>query len=467
MGKQGNGVYQIKVSLSGARPPIWRRLLISPETTFQDLHRIIQIAMGWRASHLHLFQAADDRLIGDPAEDEGGMMGFVDETRLLVSSVLKNEGQSIKYEYDFGDSWEHQLTLEKILPSDGQSEPLPRCIKAVRQCPPEDVGGLHGYYDFLDAMVDSAHPEHEAVREWWSQAFDPEFVDVEMINQTLPERDAFFADNDLDLVPPADFLGLSPSQMHELLQSPLNCPSVFKPLIDAKAVNQELDTAPIMQMAKVLVSELGDKGIRLTGKGNLPLKTVKAMIEAAGAEVVVPFVGYGTVRSEEQILGVQLTRVLLELAGCTKKVKGRLLMKKSAAKHLDTKGWLTLYQDLLAAVFSQLNWAWVDHHEELRDVQYVGPFCLWLLAEKGGEWLPVNSYIDDMLAAFPLLPLAAQPLPYASEEQQIRWVLDSRLIRLFRLLGFIALSPERALFQEDTQQMMQRTGLFEGLFTGA
>src|SRR5690554_7858657 len=82
MGSQGTGVYQVKVTLSGIRPPIWRRLLISPEATFQDLHRIIQIAMGWRASHLHLFQAADGRLIGDPAEDEDDMMGFRDETRL-------------------------------------------------------------------------------------------------------------------------------------------------------------------------------------------------------------------------------------------------------------------------------------------------------------------------------------------------------------------------------------------------
>jgi hypothetical protein len=297
--------------------------------------------------------------------------------------------------------------------------------------------------------------------------FDPEFVNLEEIDQLLPERDALFAESDVDALPPVDFCGLSPSQMHELLQSPLHCPSVFKPLINAKAVDQELDTAPILQMAKVLVNELGEKGIRLTGKGNLPLQQVKAMIEAAGEEVVVPFAGYGSVRSEEDILGVQLTRVLLELAGYTRKEKGRLLLKKSAAKRLDTKGWLTLYQDMLAATFSEFNWAWVDHYDGLEDIQTVGPFFLWLLAEKGGDWLPVEAYIDDMLTAFPQLPLSAHPRPYASEEQQTRWALDSRVIRLFRLLGFIDLNPERAPFCGEGEQRLRRTALFEGLFAKA
>jgi hypothetical protein len=132
MTKPSNNVYQIKVSLTGAQPPIWRRLLIEPGTTFQDLHRIIQVAMSWQASHLHLFQAEDGRLVGDLAEDFDGMMNFVDESIVSVSSLLAREGQSLKYEYDFGDSWEHEVKLEKILPGNS-SEPLPRCVKAGRR----------------------------------------------------------------------------------------------------------------------------------------------------------------------------------------------------------------------------------------------------------------------------------------------------------------------------------------------
>jgi len=463
--KPNNNVYQIKVSLIGAQPSIWRRLLIEPNTTFKDLHQIIQVAMGWQASHLHLFQADDGRLIGDPAEDFEGMMNFMDESALPVSSVLSSEGQKLKYEYDFGDSWEHEVKLEKILTGE-EAESLPICIKAARQCPPEDVGGLYGLYEFLDAMEDAAHPEHVAVREWCGgEQFDPDFLDLDQINDDLLERDALFSETGPEFAPQAsDFLGLSPNQVHELLQNPLNCPSVFKPLFDAEAVSRELDTAPIMRMAKALIGEMGDNGIRLTGKGNLPLKHVKAMIEAGGEDIVFPIAAYGAARSEEHVLGANLTRLLLEIAGYTKKEKGRLLLKKSAAKRIEKKGWLTLYMDILSESLSQFNWAWMDHREGMDDVQYIGPFIFWLLSEKGGQWFPVQDYLSDILKAFPRLPLAAYTVSYASEEQQARWALESRMMRLCRLLGLIELNPEYTLFQEEDQHMMRRTGLFEEMF---
>lgn len=457
--------YQIKISLAGARPPIWRRLLIEPDTTFQDLHRIIQVALGWQGYHLHLFQAGNGRLIGDPAEDFDGMMNFLDETTVPVSSVLNKEGQKLKYEYDFGDSWEHEVKLEKMLPGE-QAEPLPKCIQAARQCPPEDVGGLPGFYEFLDAMEDAAHPEHIAVREWCGgEQFDPEFVDLGQINEDLLERDTLFSEAEPDFPPQAsDFLGLSANQVHELLQSPLNCPSVFKPLFNAEAVNRELDTAPVMRMAKALIHDMGDKGIRLTGKGNLPLKHVKAMIDAGGEDIVFPVAAFSAARSEESVLGVHLTRVLMEVAGFTKKEKGRLLLKKIAAKRIEKKGWLIFYMDMLSAALSQFNWAWMDHSEGLEDVQYIGPFIFWLLSEKGGQWLPVQDYLSDMLRAFPRLPLAAYPVSYASQEQQAKWALEFRMIRLCRMLGLLELNPEYTLMRKEEQQMMRRTGLFEGVF---
>ena len=130
MTKTSNNSYQIQVSLIGAQPPIWRRLLIEPDTTFQDLHRIIQLAMGWQFSHLHLFQAQDGRLLGDLAEDEDSMLNVEDESAVAVSSLLAREGQALMYEYDFGDGWEHDVKLEKILPVD-QAEPLP-CLPNTR-----------------------------------------------------------------------------------------------------------------------------------------------------------------------------------------------------------------------------------------------------------------------------------------------------------------------------------------------
>jgi hypothetical protein len=457
--------YQLKVTLAGARPPIWRRLLIDPGTTFQDLHRIIQVAMGWQASHLHLFQTENGTLIGDPAEDFDGMMNFQDEAIVPVSAVLSREGQKLHYEYDFGDGWEHQIVLEKVTSSAAGDETLPRCIKAVRQCPPEDVGGLHGFYEFLEAMEDMAHPEHIDVREWFGEWFDPEFVDLDQINADLAGRDDWFPEDPEHGAPAAsDFQGLSPSQVHELLQNPLNSPSVFNTLFDAESVTERLDTAPVIRMARVLVEAMQDKGIRLTGKGNLPLKHVKAMIEAGGASVVAPMARYSPIRSEEHVLAVILTRVLLEIAGYTKKTKGVLSLKQTAKTRLKKKGWLTVYLDLLTTALTRLSWASLDHYEGLEGVQYTAPFGFWLLSQKGDEWRPVDEYLDDMLRAFPRLPLAAFPVVYMSDEEQARSALRSRMITLFQLLGLIELDPEHARLRDEGEQMMRRTELFEGLF---
>lgn len=465
MAKPSSNVYQVKVSLNGAQPPIWRRLLIEPDTSLQDLHRIIQVAMGWQASHLHLFQAKDGTLIGDPAEDFDGMMNFRDEAVVPISAVLSSEGQALRYEYDFGDSWEHEIVLETIIPAEASNEALPRCIKAVRQCPPEDVGGLAGFYDFLEIMEDAAHPEHIDVREWWGEWFEPDFVNLEQINEDLAERDAWFPEDPDGGAPAAsDFCGLSPAQVHDLLRSPLNCPSVFHPLVNAEAGNEALDTAPIMRMTRVLVEDLKGKGIRLTGKGNLPLKHVKAMIDAGGESTVAPMARYSPVRSEEHVLGVILTRVLLEIAGYTKKQKGVLSLKKTAETRLEKKGWLTVYQDLLDTALTRLNWASLDHYDGLEDIQYTSAFCFWLLSEKGDQWRPVDEYLDDMLKAFPRLPFAAYPVSYMTEEDQTRSALRSRMVNLYQLLGLIELDPQSARFREEGDQRMRRTELFEKMF---
>ncbi|GGC56621.1 hypothetical protein [Marinobacter halophilus] len=265
----------------------------------------------------------------------------------------------------------------------------------------------------------------------------------------------------------SDFYGLSPNQMDELLQSPLNCPLVFRPLFNAETVLETLDTAPVVRMAKALIDAMGDKGIRLTGKGNLPLREVRTMIDAAGENVVLSPARIGSIRSEQDVLPVNLTRVLLEIAGLTKKEKGRLLLKKTAATRLAKKGWVTLYRDMLSAALSQLNWAWMDYQEGLEDVQYVGPFCFWLLAEKGEQWRPVREYLGDILQAFPPLLQSAEPKAYISEEMQVAWALKSRMLTLYRILGLIELDPEYPEFREEDKQLMRRTALFEGMFVRA
>ncbi|MEP6134012.1 MAG: plasmid pRiA4b ORF-3 family protein, partial [Marinobacter sp.] len=169
-------------------------------------------------------------------------------------------------------------------------------------------------------------------------------------------------------------------------------------------------------------------------------------------------------RSEEHVLAVILTRMLLEIAGYTKKQKGVLSLKKTAGTRMEKKGWLTVYRDLFSTVLTRLNWASIDHYEGLDEVHYTAPFCFWLLSEKGGQWRPVDEYLDDMLKAFPRLPLAAYPVVYMSDEEQARSALRSRMLTLYQLLGLIDLDPEHARLRDEGEQVMRRTALFEGLF---
>jgi hypothetical protein len=177
--------YQLKILLRDSKPPIWRRFLIDDSTTLSKLHQAIQIIMGWTNSHLHQFIHNNEYYgLAEPDFDMG--MEIIDESKYAISQLLKKEKQSITYEYDFGDNWEHVITLEKITPFDPKQQ-RPNCIKAKGACPPEDIGGVWGYSEFLEAMNDSNHPEHESFKEWIGGTFDPDLCDVDVINQRLAD----------------------------------------------------------------------------------------------------------------------------------------------------------------------------------------------------------------------------------------------------------------------------------------
>ena len=176
--------YQLKISLKGTKPPIWRRFLIENSVALLKLHEATQIVMGWTDSHLHQF-IAGDRCYGVPDPDFD-FLEVLDEKKCRLRQLLKKEKDSIIYEYDFGDGWEHKLTLEKILPFDPETT-LPLCIKAKGACPPEDVGGVWGYYNFLEALNDQNHPEHKEYKEWIEGDFDPAVYDIKEVNELLSE----------------------------------------------------------------------------------------------------------------------------------------------------------------------------------------------------------------------------------------------------------------------------------------
>ena len=173
-------VYQIKISLRGAKPPIWRRVLVTVATTLDQMHDIIQTAMGWDDYHLHQFMV-NRTYYGRPHPDD--FYPMQDERKYTLKQIVSGEKFKFRYEYDFGDGWDHELLVEKILPLDPESD-YPRCVKGKRACPPEDVGGVWGYEGFVEAITDPKHPEHEDMLEWAGE-FDPEEFDLDEVNARL------------------------------------------------------------------------------------------------------------------------------------------------------------------------------------------------------------------------------------------------------------------------------------------
>ncbi|MEQ8788221.1 MAG: MarR family transcriptional regulator [Pirellulaceae bacterium] len=175
----GNAVvYRFKITLQDSAPAIWRRIETS-DVTLQELHGLIQAAMGWMNSHLHQFQIAgqwymDPQLGMDAFEEED----VIDYRGLRVSDLVATHGAKLRmvYEYDFGDSWRHAVVLEKMT----QPEPAgkyPRCTDGARACPPEDVGGVWGFAEFVEAIANPHHSEHDHYLEWHGP-FDPAEFDA-------------------------------------------------------------------------------------------------------------------------------------------------------------------------------------------------------------------------------------------------------------------------------------------------
>ena len=177
-------VYQLKITLRDIRPPIWRRVQVQGSETLEHLHYVAQIAMGWTNSHLHSF-SVEGIEYGVPMPDLGfDELGLKDESKVKLGKLIAGEKFKFFYQYDFGDSWEHEILVEKVLKVDVEVD-YPICLKAKRACPPEDCGGIWGYESFLEAIRDTQHPEHTEMLEWVGGTFDPEETDLDEINKEL------------------------------------------------------------------------------------------------------------------------------------------------------------------------------------------------------------------------------------------------------------------------------------------
>ena len=156
-------VYELRITLGEIRPPIWR-LIQAPDTLrLSGLHDALQTIMGWTDSHLHRFEK-DGKYWGVPEPDGDDGIEIIDERRTTIGAVLTTPDDSMLYVYDFGDKWRHSVALEKILPASGRVSPV--CLAGERHCPPEDVGGVSGYEEFLEVIFEPGHEEHEHYVRW-------------------------------------------------------------------------------------------------------------------------------------------------------------------------------------------------------------------------------------------------------------------------------------------------------------
>ena len=171
-------IYQFKVVLRKLDPPVWRRIQVPESYTFWDLHVAIQDAMGWLDYHLHEFEmpnptTGDRDRIGIPSDEFVPELEWLAGWEIPMSAYFSPQNPEAIYTYDFGDDWQHSVTLERILPRDPNVD-YPRCLSGERACPPEDCGGVYGYEGFLEAIQDPQHAEHHAMLEWVGGSFDPE-----------------------------------------------------------------------------------------------------------------------------------------------------------------------------------------------------------------------------------------------------------------------------------------------------
>ena len=186
-------VYQFKLALVGIEPPIWRRIQVPDTYSFWDLHVALQDSMGWLDYHLHVFRvrgpgAGDCEQIGIPDDDPfKGDKPTLPGWEVPITRNFSGPGTTVPYEYDFGDGWKHELTLEAILPRQaGQKYPI--CVDGARACPPEDCGGVYGYENLLTVIQDPTNEEYERILEWLGGRYDPDGFDPERVKFDDPAR---------------------------------------------------------------------------------------------------------------------------------------------------------------------------------------------------------------------------------------------------------------------------------------
>lgn len=377
-------IIQLKISLDGVQPPIWRRLQVPGDISLFKLHFVFQIAMGWTNSHLHEFHIAG-QYYGTLFEDEWEEREIRPESDYQLEQVIPGKGFQFGYLYDFGDSWEHTVRVEDILESTGEQH-YPACLAGARACPPEDVGGTGGFEEFLEAIADPNHPEHESYLTWLGGNYDPEAFDRDRV------------DRELKNIERSEMVRIYQRYYSGEVGPELKLYQGISEWLEALTAQErsQLDELPLRRDTVCLLTYLRDH--RVTGTqstGNLPLKAIREVtpnfVHPPALETNIGDRVY-KIRSEYEVWPVYFIHTLVEVGGLLAGGPGRKL--RSTAK-----GVQFLEADPPIQVWFLLETWW--HHIN------------WLIAypyEGIGDRLPYDFNLDVLylLLALPL----ENPIPF-------------------------------------------------------
>jgi hypothetical protein len=338
MKKKYDNVYQFKIILKRIEPAIWRRIQVPGTYNFWELHVAIQDAFGWQDYHLH------DYRLDNPVTGKQTRIGMILEELDLVddydvvaedsqyiSDWFSAENATASYLYDFGDSWEHEVRLERILPKE-KGVLYPRCFDGDRACPPEDVGGVFGYERFLDTINDPDDEEHESMLEWVGGIFDSEYFNAQEVVFDDPDERWSIAFGGRE--------GIKLPLLHARI-SKKSSGSPEKQDVEAqknaaKAIEAATGNTLRIDML-ALLNYIGDRELKLTQAGNLTLKDVRAINELLVKPEKLDYELYGVMkklRTEEEVYRIWFLRTLSQMGSLTKIRRNKISLTKTAKEFL-------------------------------------------------------------------------------------------------------------------------------------
>lgn len=409
-------IIQLKITLQGTTPPVWRRIQVPEEISLLQLHFLLQIVMGWNDYHLHEFQIQGERY-GTPHDEDWDLEGLKAEEEYTLAQVLPPREDSFSYLYDFGDGWNHELAVEEILPLSA-AVTYPRCLAGARACPPEDVGSISGYKEFLEVIQDPEHPEHEMYLTWIGGSFDPEKFDLETVNVALEQWELS------DLV-----------RLHLRFESQQIGPEIkpFQSIVrwsENLAARQQarLERLPLRRDGVSLLTYLRDNRFRGTSSyGNLPRKAIRGaaalFVNPPELERRIEGEYVWRFQSEFDIWPIYFIHTLLEAGGLLVGGPGRLF-------RITEKGHLFLTQEppiqvhfLLETWWFHTNWLTFG---EVREVGNPSPVGLTFAILDSFLDLPTEQPIDfiefaDQLCQWIRLKAAGSD-PVQKQEALRAWV---------------------------------------------